>query len=144
MHQRAILALAARIHEEGRRNLLQRMKAEGLDELTTSCGDIFMVLFAEEGQSLTAIAQKIRRTKSTTSVMADREKQGYIVKQVSPDDARASVICLTPKGRALKPMMKEISEKLTDDICAGLTDEEADALEKLLRKCAAGMRTAAD
>ena len=132
MHQRAILSLAARIHEEGRRNLLQRMKAEGLDELTTSCGDIFMVLFAEEGQSLTAIAQKIRRTKSTTSVMADRlEKQGYIVKQVCPDDARASVICLTPKGRALKPMMMEISEKLTDDICAGLTDEEADALEKL-------------
>ena len=145
MHHRAILSLAARIHEEGRRNLLQRMKAEGLDELTTSCGDIFMVLFAEEGQSLTAIAQKIRRTKSTTSVMADRlEKQGYIVKQVCPDDARASVICLTPKGRALKPMMMEISEKLTDDICAGLTDEEADALEKLLRKCAAGMRTAAD
>ena len=140
-----VLSLAARIHEEGRRNLLQRMKAEGLDELTTSCGDIFMVLFAEEGQSLTAIAQKIRRTKSTTSVMADRlEKQGYIVKQVCPDDARASVICLTPKGRALKPMMMEISEKLTDDICAGLTDEEADALEKLLRKCAAGMRTAAD
>ena len=132
MHQRAILSLAARIHEEGRRNLLQRMKAEGLDELTTSCGDIFMELFAEEGQSLTAI-------------MADRlEKQGYIVKQVSPDDARASVICLTPKGRALKPMMMEISEKLTDDICAGLTDEEADALEKLLRKCVAGMRTAAD
>ena len=50
MHHRAILSLAARIHEEGRRNLLQRMKAEGLDELTTSCGDIFMVLFAEEGQ----------------------------------------------------------------------------------------------
>ena len=40
--------------------------------------------------------------------------------------------------------MMEISEKLTDDICAGLTDEEADALEKLLRKCVAGMRTAAD
>lgn len=145
MHHRAILSLAARIHEEGRRNLLQRMKAEGLDELTTSCGDIFMVLFAEEGQSLTAVAQKIRRTKSTTSVMVDRlEKQGYIVKQVSPDDARASVICLTPKGRALRPMMMEISEKLTDDICAGLTDDEAGELERLLRKCACGMRTSAD
>lgn len=145
MHQRAILALSARIHEEGRRILLARMKAEGLDELTTSCGDIFMVLFAEEGQSLTAVAQKIRRTKSTTSVMMDRlEKQGYIVKQVSPDDARATVICLTEKGRALKPVMDEISERLTDDLCAGLTESEAGELERLMRKCVRGMRTAAD
>ena len=47
-------------------------------------------------------------------------------------------------ARAFKRMRMDISGKFADDLRAGLTDEEADALEKLLRKCAAGMRTAAD
>ena len=51
---RPILAYAARMHEEGRRFLLTEMKKAGLDELTTSCGDIFQVLFQQEGLSLSA------------------------------------------------------------------------------------------
>ena len=78
---RPILAYAARMHEEGRRFLLTEMKKAGLDELTTSCGDIFQVLFQQEGLSLTAVAQKIRRTKSTTCVMLDRlAKQGSMAR----------------------------------------------------------------
>ena len=84
---RPILAYAARMHEEGRRFLLTEMKKAGLDELTTSCGDIFQVLFQQEGLSLTAVAQKIRRTKSTTCVMLDRlAKQGYVDRLPSESD----------------------------------------------------------
>ena len=87
---RPILAYAARMHEEGRRFLLTEMKKAGLDELTTSCGDIFQVLFQQEGLSLTAVAQKIRRTKSTTCVMLDRlAKQGYVDRLPSESDGRA-------------------------------------------------------
>ena len=107
---RPILAYAARMHEEGRRFLLTEMKKAGLDELTTSCGDIFQVLFQQEGLSLTAVAQKIRRTKSTTCVMLDRlAKQGYVDRLPSESDGRASIIMLTEKGRALKPIMADIS-----------------------------------
>ncbi|MDO5530909.1 MarR family winged helix-turn-helix transcriptional regulator [Sutterella sp.] len=143
MKQRPILALAARLHEEGHRRLLASLKSAGLADLTTSCGDIFMVLFQKEGQSLTAVAEKIHRTKSTTSIMIDRlVKQGYIEKRVSPKDARATVICLTDKGRGLKPVMDEISMELTESLCNGLTDEEADQLERLLAKAVFGMKTA--
>ena len=36
MKNRAILSLAARVHEEGRRSLLAAMKEASLEELTTS------------------------------------------------------------------------------------------------------------
>lgn len=101
---RPILAYAARMHEEGRRFLLTEMKKAGLDELTTSCGDIFQVLFQQEGLSLTAVAQKIRRTKSTTCVMLDRlAKQGYVDRLPSESDGRASIICSPKKAVRLNP-----------------------------------------
>ena len=101
---RPILAYAARMHEEGRRFLLTEMKKAGLDELTTSCGDIFQVLFQQEGLSLTAVAQKIRRTKSTTCVMLDRlAKQGYVDRlTVNPTAERASS-CSPKKAVRLNP-----------------------------------------
>ena len=101
---RPILAYAARMHEEGRRFLLTEMKKAGLDELTTSCGDIFQVLFQQEGLSLTAVAQKIRRTKSTTCVMLDRlAKQGYVDRlPVNPTAERASS-CSPKKAVRLNP-----------------------------------------
>lgn len=138
MKNRAILSLAARVHEEGRRSLVAAMKEAGLEELTTSCGDIFEVLFREEGQTLTAVAEKIRRTKSTACVMVDRlEKQGYVVKTPSESDGRASVIRLTDKGRALRPLMDEISDRMNELLCRGLTEAEADQLEALLGKMTA-------
>ena len=119
---RPILAYAARMHEEGRRFLLTEMKKAGLDELTTSCGDIFQVLFQQEGLSLTAVAQKIRRTKSTTCVMLDR----------------------LAKGRALKPIMADISTRMNERILGSLTEDEADQLEVLLAKAVRTYGPAAD
>ena len=133
--ERPILAYAARMHEEGRRFLLDAMEEAGLSELTTSCGDIFQVLFHHEGLSLTAVAKKIRRTKSTTCVMIDRlEKQGYVVRRLNEADGRASVIELTDKGRELRPVLADISKRLNERIYGSLTQEEADQLEALLAK----------
>ena len=137
---RPILAYAARMHEEGRRFLLTEMKKAGLDELTTSCGDIF-----QEGLSLTAVAQKIRRTKSTTCVMLDRlAKQGYVDRLPSESDGRASIIMLTEKGRALKPIMADISTRMNERILGLLTEDEADQLEVLLAKAVRTYGPAAD
>ena len=142
---RPILAYAARMHEEGRRFLLTEMKKDGLDELTTSCGDIFQVLFQQEGLSLTAVAQKIRRTKSTTCVMLDRlAKQGYVDRLPSESDGRASIIMLTEKGRALKPIMADISTRMNERILGSLTEDEADQLEVLLAKAVRTYGPAAD
>lgn len=142
---RPILVYAARMHEEGRRFLLTEMKKAGLDELTTSCGDIFQVLFQQEGLSLTAVAQKIRRTKSTTCVMLDRlAKQGYVDRLPSESDGRASIIMLTEKGRALKPIMADISIRMNERILGSLTEDEADQLEVLLAKAVRTYGPAAD
>lgn len=132
---RPILSLAARIHDEGRRLLLEEMKRSGLDELTTSCGDIFQVLFVEDELSLTAVAQRIHRTKSTTCVMIDRlEKLGYVERRPSEVDARASVIALTERGREVRPVIAGVSDRLMTRLLEGLTEAEAETLERLMRK----------
>ena len=112
---RPILAYAARMHEEGRRFLLTEMKKAGLDELTTSC------------------------------VMLDRlAKQGYVDRLPSESDGRASIIMLTEKGRALKPIMADISTRMNERILGSLTEDEADQLEVLLAKAVRTYGPAAD
>lgn len=135
---RSILAAAARLHEGASRLLVQEMAARGLGDLPASCGDILGVLFKTEGLTLAQLAARIRRTKSTASVMVERlEKLGYVEKLRSAEDARAVTLTLTEKGRGLESEVKAISEALNERICRGLSDEEADALEALLERAAA-------
>ncbi len=147
MRQRAILSLSARLHEEGQRQLLALMREAGLGGLTTSCGDIFQVLFQapEAGVTLTGLARRIRRTKSTTSVMVERlVKLGFVERVADPKDARSASVRLTRRGGALRPVFSDISERLNARLCAGLSETEAETLERLLRKAVEGVQAAQD
>ena len=142
MKQYKILHLSARLRENANHFLIEEMEKAGLDDITTACGDVFHALFETPGIPLTTLAEKIRRTKSTTSVMVDRlERLGYVERHRSSKDARVQVLDLTDKARALKPVLDVVAERLNEKLVAGLSAEEADTLERLLAKANANFTT---
>ena len=87
--------------------------------------------------SLTEIARKILTTGGNlTMVAGNLEKQGLVQREVSPQDARVSILSLTPKGWKL---IGEIFPKHASAISAAvgvLTPKEQKKLAELCRKLA--------
>lgn len=101
----------------------------------TCHGDILSKLYQEDGLTVTELATRTKRTKSTVSVLVDKlVKLGYVEKRASEFDARALAVCLTDKALEIKPIFEEVSAKLNEIMLNALTEEEAQSLEELLNK----------
>ncbi len=141
MKEYQILHLSSRLREGANRYLIDELTRAGLEDITTACGDVFHVLFLTPKIPLKTLAERIRRTKSTTSVMVDRlERLGYVERRRLESDGRVLVLDLTEKGRALKPKLDAVAGALNERIVEGFSDEEARTLERLLAKAAANFK----
>ncbi len=135
------LHLISRVHELGNNFILKRLKAAGFKELSPSHGDILFVLYGSDKQTMKSIADKIRRTKATVSVLIDKlEKMGFVRREKSSDDARNTYILLTEKGNEFKEVFKEISKGLNKMICENLSKDDIKTLNSLLEKMLNGIQ----
>lgn len=129
------LSLISRIKEKGNRFIIEQLKANGIEELVPSHGDILAVLFKYEKSTMKDIADKIHRTKPTVTVLVDKlEKLGFVKREKSNEDSRITYIVLTETGKGFKALFENISEELNNILYKNLTDEEAEMLDKLLKK----------
>jgi len=81
------------------------------------------------------IAEIIDKDKSTiTSLINKLIVLDYVEKKKDMDDNRISIISLTAKGKALKSLFMEISEKLTIKAFQGISEQEKEILNILLAK----------
>lgn len=81
------------------------------------------------------LAERIHRTKPTVTVLVDKLVDlGYVTKEKSYEDNRVTFIALTEKGVALKPVFTTISDKLNTIVYNGISDTEAENLERILEK----------
>ena len=62
------------------------------------------------------------------------ENQGFIARDVHPEDGRARMVKLTEKGRQMTELMIEDLGPVRDMMSAGLSEVEADQLNRLLSK----------
>lgn len=81
---------------------------------------------AEIGRMFAMPAYKISRA------LDSLEAAGYVVRQDHPSSRRAHQIWPTEKGLALGPELFDIVRTVNADLTYGLSDEEADALKRLL------------
>jgi len=89
-------------------NTLRGVASRQLDStgLTLSQFAVLEALYHVGPMSLSEVAKRILTTGGNlTMVAGNLEKQGLISRKVSPEDARVSVLSLTPKG---KEMIDEI------------------------------------
>ena len=90
------------------------MRKRGIEDLIPSHGNLLVHLFGGEALTVTELAQRTGRTKSTISVLAGKlEKTGYLRREPDPADARLLRLRLTKKGEALEDAFAETQLKCT-------------------------------
>lgn len=132
---KTIIALISRIREKANRLIIKELGNNDIKDLAPSHGSIISVLFIHEELSMKELAEKIDRDKSTVTALVNKLiKLGYISKRNDLVDSRVSLISLTPKGKALKPVFTDISEKLLDQVYKSLDDHEKEVINTILTK----------
>lgn len=132
---RPFVSQASLVTYHANRVILAGLQKHGVTDLMTCHGDILTCLYEEDGLTVTELAVRTKRTKSTISVLVDKlVKLGYVKKVPSVSDARALAVILTDKARSIFPAFEAVSAELNDVMLQSLTDKEADTLEKLLAK----------
>ena len=67
-------------------------------------------------------------------------REGYIRREINPDDKRSYQIFLTDKGRSVMPTIKQNVRCWTDALTAGFTDEEKRSINDLLSRMSENAR----
>ena len=135
MKQNNALLLISQIRSRADKFILQELSLNGIVGLVPSHGEILAHLFSKEELTMKDIAEKIRRSKPTVTVLIDKLVAcGYVSKIKSDTDSRVTFIRLTPAGLALQPLLQRISSKLNTRIYAGMSSADAVALETILSR----------
>lgn len=135
MEARDIISLISKVRECANRLIESEMESFGVEGLATSHGDILLALLKIEKLTMKELAEKIDKDKSTVTALVDKLiKQGYALKTRDTEDNRVVFVTLTEKGRALKPMFDEISQKLLSTVYEGISKSEKEELIKTLIK----------
>lgn len=136
MQYHSIFAYASRLRNLGNELIVDGLRQRGVEGIVPSHGDIVHVLLHTESCSMSELARRIGRTKSTVTVLVRKlEQAGYVQREQDASDARGVRISLTERGRGLEPAFREISDRLEGLIRDRLSDDEAARLEALLAKC---------
>lgn len=81
------------------------------------------------GARITTLAKASRVTKQSMSVLVDHlERCGYVERVSDPDDARASIVRLTARGRALGTAVRACSKRVEADWAERIGAEKIDEL----------------
>ena len=128
------------------RYLAEELAKRGVDaQLIPAHGNILVPLFGGGPMTLTELAQRAGRSKSTVSVMADKlEKAGYLVREPDPYDARSVLVRLTERGEELENTFIEISVGMHEKLVGELGEKSLNDLELLLTQAVQAFETQDD
>ncbi len=98
--------------------LAQFFASSGFHDLQPAHTACIQPLWSEpEGARLTTLARKAAITKQSMSALVDHlEAGGYVERVADPDDARASRIRLTARGRAVGRALHNFGRELEADL----------------------------
>ncbi len=95
--------------DELRHNMETQLAERGFSDVSPSHGWIFHNT-KEEGSRITELAAIARITKqSMSALVAQLEETGYVRKKPDPNDKRAWLLVLTPMGKKVKEVGREIN-----------------------------------
>ena len=115
--------------------IISRLAEEGVTGLAPSHGAIFIALYHEGPQPMLALSEKIRRDKSTMTVLIRKlETLGYVKREPDPNDKRSFIIHLTEKGFRFRALFEGVSEELLERIWGDTAPKERRRLGTELRR----------
>ncbi len=135
MMTRDVISLISKIREKVNQQIQMEMSQKGLDGIVTSHGDILYALLKTPRMTMTEIAHKIGKDKSTVTTLIEKlVKLGYVGKERDTQDSRIVYVELTSKGLELEPVFEDISEKILNVFYSGVSEDEKEEVTKILSK----------
>ena len=133
----SVPALISHIHTVAADFTNKRLAEKGL---VSSHGHI-LYLLAKNGRMTTGdIAAAVNRDKSTiTALIRKLKNAGLIREDISAEDSRTKYISLTESGASYRDLTSAISRDLLTVCYRGFSDEEKQALLRLLKKMSANI-----
>ena len=111
-----------------------------LDLLSRSAADLdlsvtqlrLIGILRDRSPSMAALADFLRLDRSSVSGLIDRaEKRGLVARRASGDDARVTLIDLTPAGRDLGVRLGAVASARMDVLLSDVSDDEREQLVSL-------------
>lgn len=115
-------------------SLHRHLAKEGYGEISPSHGLVFQYL-EEGGSRITKLAQRAGMTKQSMSALVYQlEEYGYLKRKPDPDDARAILFYLTPKGHALRTTAQSLNYEFERKWELKLGVEQYKKLRQIIQK----------
>lgn len=98
--------------------LARWLESSGFDDIQPAHSAVIQPLWdLPDGARLTTLARHSRITKQSMSALVDHlDKRGYVERVPDPDDARASLVRLTARGKAYARAIRQFGRDLEDDL----------------------------
>jgi len=110
----------------------RRLAAAGYGDIRVADGVVFQHLVVSP-QPIGALAERLGVTQQATSKsVADLERRGYVRRTPDPDDARARIVRLTPRGEAVIEAGRRVRAALAAELAAELGPRRAEAARRFL------------
>lgn len=103
----------SRVRRGANQVLLDQLNELGLTDFVPSHGEILMQLLTYEELTMSEIAMRINKDRSTvTALISKLKKNGYVDTRKAPYCGRTTIVRITEKGRTLEGPFLAISDKL--------------------------------
>lgn len=133
-----VISLIGAVRAKAHRLIVAELEKRRIRGIGPSHGNILNALYEHGGPlRMSELGLTIKRDKSTITALVNKLiDNGYVEKLKDPEDGRASLIRLTPKGEAFKSHFDEISRVLIERVFANMSSSEQETLIRLLTKTA--------
>jgi DNA-binding MarR family transcriptional regulator len=125
--------LLAKASQHWNELLAEAFRRQGHGDVRPSYGSVLVPLFEEDGLRMSELAARARLAKQTmTTMVRVVERAGLVRRRPDPDDARATRVELTARGRRFKPVAARELVRLEDRVVARFGERRTAALSAAL------------
>ena len=118
------------------RRLIAGLQARGFEDFSPAFPALLSNLDTG-GTRIGVLAGRAGVTRQAAGqLLREIERCGYVERRVSPDDARATTICFTARGKRLLATVLELVEEIEDEFGAVLTSSEFERVRSGLLRIA--------
>lgn len=90
-------------------------------------------LYEQDGASASQLAHEVCRHPSSMTALLDRmEEKGLLYRQIDPQDRRSVRVFLAERGRALRPQVESVANRLSQLIEESITPEQMETFQYVL------------
>jgi DNA-binding MarR family transcriptional regulator len=126
--------LLAKASQRWNELLAARFLERGFGEVRPSYGSVLLPLFEEDGLRMGQIAERAMLSKQTmTTLVRLCERDGLVVRERDPRDARAFRIKLTGRAKEFRPVADQILRGLDGQVLAALGERQTATFTRALK-----------